>query len=134
MSSPVIVLDSGVVDRAVSDPEFRWLLRELREQGWDPVIPTVVLAEALTGRPRDAPVNQVVNRLGTVDTTQALARRAGHLRFAVGRSGVRRIPSGIDAIVAAHAADAGTGVVFSSDPTDLDRLLSEFPRITVDRP
>ncbi len=134
MSSPVIVLDSGVVDRAVSDPEFRWLLRELLEQGWDPVIPTVVLAEALTGRPRDAPVNQVVNRLGTVDTTQALARRAGHLRLAVARSGVRRIPSGIDAIVAAHAADAGTGVVFSSDPTDLDRLLSEFPRITVDRP
>lgn len=134
MSDPVVVLDSGVIDQAIANQEFRWVLRDLVEGGWVPIIPTVVLSEAITGRPQDAPVNQVVNRLGTVDTTRATARRAGHLRFGVQGSGVRRIPSGIDAIVAAHAADAGSGVVFSTDPSDLRRLLSEFPRIKVEKP
>ena len=134
MSDPVVVLDSGVIDQATTNKEFRWVLRELFESGWVPVIPTVILAEAITGRPQDAPVNQVVNRLDTVDTTPATARRAGHLRFGVQRSGVRRIPGGIDAIVAAHAADAGTAVVFTTDPTDLRRLLADFPRIRVDKP
>jgi predicted nucleic acid-binding protein len=134
VSDPVVVLDSGVIDKAIANPEFRWVLRDLIGDGWVPVIPTVVLAEAITGRREDAPVNQVVNRLGTVDTPQATARRAGHLRFGVQRSGVRRIPSGIDAIVAAHAADAGSGVVFTTDPTDLRRLLAEFPRIKVEKP
>jgi predicted nucleic acid-binding protein len=134
MSDPVVVLDSGVIDQATINNEFRWVLRELLESGWVPIIPTVVLAEAITGRSGDAPVNQVVNRLGTVDTTQATARRAGHLRFRVERSGVRRIPSGIDAIVAAHAADAGTGVVFTADASDLRRLLTDSPRIRVTKP
>lgn len=134
MSEPVVVLDSGAADRASTDHEFRWVLRNLLDDGWLPVLPTVVLAEAITGRPQDAPVNQVVGRLGTLDTTQPTARRAGHLRFSVERAGARRLPSGIDAIVAAHAADSGAGVVFTTDPTDLRRLLADFPRITVEKP
>jgi hypothetical protein len=134
VSDPVVVLDSGAIDQTIANPEFRWVLRDLIEDRWVPVIPTVVLSEVVPGRPQDAPVNQIVNRLGTVDTTRATARRAGHLRFGVLRSGVRQIPSGIDAIVAAHAADAGSGVVFSTDPIDLRRLLSDFPRIKVEEP
>ena len=134
MTDPVVVLDSGVIDQATTNQEFRWVLRDLLEAGWLPVLPTVVLAEAITGRPEDAPVNQAVKRLGTVDTTPATARRAGHLRFGVLRSGTRRPPSGIDAIVAAHAADAGAGVVFTTDPADLRRLLGDFPRIRIERP
>jgi len=134
VSDPVVVLDSGVIDQVVADPEFRWVLRNLVESGWVPIIPTVVLSETITGRPQDAPVNQIVKRLGTVDANQATARRAGHLRFAVERSGARRVPSGIDAIVAAHAANAGTGAVFSTDQSDLRRLLSDFPRIKVEKP
>src|SRR5580658_9695793 len=105
MSQPVVVLDSGVIDQATTNREFRWVLRELLENGWEPVIPTVVLSEAITGRPEDAPTNQVIRRLDTVDTTQSTARRAGHLRFGVQRIGARGVPSGIDAIVAAHAVD-----------------------------
>jgi hypothetical protein len=134
MSQPAIVLDSGVIDQATTNSEFRWVLRELLEQGWEPVIPTVVLSEAITGRPEDTPANQVVRRLGTVDTTQATARRAGHLRFGVQQTGVQRAPSGIDAVVAAHAADAGTAVVFTTDTTDMRRLLVDYPRIAVDKP
>ena len=134
MSEPAVVFDSGVIDQAATNGEFRWVLHELLVSGWQPVIPTVVLAEAITGRPDDAPANQVVRRLDTVDTSQATARRAGHLRSSVQRTGVRRLPSGIDAIVAAHAVDAGTAVVFTTDTTDLRRLLADYPRIAVERP
>ena len=134
MSEPAVVFDSGVIDQAATNGEFRWVLRELLENGWSPVIPTVVLAEAITGRPDDAPANQVIRRLETVDTTQATARRAGHLRFSVQRTGVRRIPSGIDAIVAAHAVDVGRAVVFTTETTDLRRLLVDYPQIAVEKP
>ena len=134
MSEPAVVFDSGVIDQAATNGEFRWVLRELLENGWSPVIPTVVLAEAITGRPDDAPANQVIRRLESVDTTQATARRAGHLRFSVQRTGVRRIPSGIDAIVAAHAVDVGRAVVFITETTDLRRLLVDYPQIAVEKP
>lgn len=134
MTDPVVVLDAGVIDRATTNQEFRWVLHDLVSQGWTPVIPTVVLAEAITGRPADAPVNQVINRLGTVDTDPALARHAGILRFAVERSGGRRIPGGIDAIVAAHAAAAGSGLVFTTDASDLRRLLADDPGVRVEKP
>lgn len=134
MSNPVVVLDRGVVDQAVVNPEFRWVLRDLVEGGWVPIIPTVVLAEATTGRPRDATVNQVVKRIGPVDTTPPTARLGGRLRFAAQRSGTRRIPGGIDAIVAAHAAEVGAGVVFTTDPGDLRRLLADTPGIVVEKP
>jgi predicted nucleic acid-binding protein len=97
------------------------------------VIPTVTLSEAITGRPQDAPVNQLVNRIGTVDTDEATARRAGQLRFGVERSGSRRTPTGIDAIVAAHA-DAQEAVVFTSDPPDLRRLLVDCPWVRATSP
>lgn len=134
MSDPVVVLDSGVIDQAVTDQEFRWVLRDLVEGGWAPVVPTVVLAEATTGRPTDAPVNQAVRRIGTMDTTPPTARLAGRLRHAVERSGAHRIPGGIDAIVAAHAAEFGAGVVFTTDPNDLRRLLADTPGIVVEKP
>ena len=134
MSEPVIVLDAGVLDRATTNHEFRWTLRELTDGGWTPVIPTVVLAEAITGRPEDAPVNHAVSRIGTAETGEATARLAGRLRYSVKRSGERKAPSGIDAIVAAHAAEAGRGVVFTTDLPDLERLLSDTPSIAVRKP
>ena len=127
------MLDSGVLDRATTDREFRALLRDLIDGGWDPIVPTVVLAEAITGRPIDAPVNQIVRRVGTTDTSEATARRAGQLRNGPIPAG-RRTPSGIDAIVAAHAAEAAAGVVFTTDPTDLRRLLTDFSPITIEKP
>jgi predicted nucleic acid-binding protein len=134
VSDPVVVLDAGVIDLATTNGEFRWLLRDLVEHGWEPVIPTVVLSEAITGRPSDAPVNQTVNRIGTVDTDEQVARHAGKLRHRVERTGAKRLPGGIDAIVAAHAAAAGIGVVFTTGPTDLRRLLTDHPDVRVEKP
>ena len=137
MSEGVVVLDAGAIDLATTNREFRWVLRDLVEGGWTPLIPTVVLAEAITGRPEDAPTNQTINRVDTVDTDQPMARHAGVLRFRASRSGGRtpsRTPSGIDAIVAAHAAQADVGVVFTTDPSDLRRLLVDHPNIRVEKP
>ncbi|HEU5003872.1 MAG TPA: twitching motility protein PilT [Actinomycetota bacterium] len=134
MTRPAVVLDSGVIDQAVSNKEFRALLDNLMRGGWTPIIPAVVLAEAITGRPSDAPTNQVIGRLGTTSTDEPLARHAGALRYAAARDSGRRPPSGIDAIVAAHAADAGAGVVFTTDPGDLRRLLADQPHLRVEKP
>jgi predicted nucleic acid-binding protein len=129
-----VVLDGGVVDLPFTNQEFRWVLRDLVDGGWVPMIPTVVLAEATSGGPTDARVNQVVKQIGSTDTTPPTARLAGRLRYVVKRSGARRIPGGIDAIVAAHAAEVGIAVVFTTDPTDLQRLLADTPRVLVKKP
>jgi predicted nucleic acid-binding protein len=134
MREPVIVLDSGAVDQVVTNKEFRAVLGDLLRSGWNPIIPTPVIAETITGRATDAPANQAIGRIGTTVTDEPLARHAGALRYAAATSGGRRPPSGIDAIVAAHAADAGAGVVFTTDPGDLRRLLSASPGIRVERP
>ena len=44
------------------------------------------------------------------------------------------MPGGIDAIVAAHAAEAGAGVVFTTDPRDLRRLLADTRGVVVEKP
>ena len=135
MSEPVVVLDAGVIDQVVTNREFRAVLEELVRAGWTPVIPTPVLAEAITGRATDAPANQAINRIGTTATDEPLARHAGALRYAASRTAGRRAPpSGIDAIVAAHAAECGAGVVFTTDPNDLRRLLVGQTRVRVERP
>jgi len=134
VSDPIVVLDAGVVDQIVVRQEFRWVLRELVEDGWVPIIPTVTLAETITGRATDAPVNQAIKRVGCTDTPEATARLAGNLRFEVERAGHRRLPSGIDAIVAAHAAESGTGVVFTADLADLRRLLADTPGVRIEKP
>lgn len=134
MTAPVIVFDSGAIDQIVSNKEFRAVLVELLRSDWTPIIPAPVLAEAITGRAIDAPVNQAIKRIGTTLTDESLARHAGALRYAAARDSTRRAASGIDAIVAAHASDAGAGVVFTTDPGDLRRLLTANPRIRVERP
>ena len=134
MTDPVIVFDSGAIDQVVTNKEFRAVLDNLLRSGWTPIIPIPVIAEAISGRASDAPANQAIGRIGTTATDEPLARQAGALRFAAARAGGRHSPSGIDAIVAAHAADAGTGVVFTTDPGDLRRLLDATPRVRVERP
>lgn len=134
MTEPVIVFDAGAIHQVVTNKGFRAALEALLRSGWTPVIPTPVLAEAITGRPTDAPANQAIRRIGSISTDEALARHAGALRHTAAQIAARRSPSGIDAIVAAHAADARSGVAFTTDPGDLRRLLADHPRIQVEKP
>lgn len=129
-----VVLDSGVLDQASADRRIRLKIQRLATPDRPVVIPTIVLAEATTGRREDAPVNQTVKRFGTVTTDEGIARRAGVLRHRVVQQGDRRAPSAVDAIVAAHAVDTEAGMVLTTDPADLRRLLVEHPKILVEKP
>lgn len=108
----------------------RRAMDRLLRDGWSAHVPTVVLAEAITGRAIDARVNQMLKRTGTETTTAPTARLAGRLRSNLPRTDTE-LPSGIDALVAAHAAEARRAVVFTTDPSDLQALLANEPRAVV---
>jgi len=111
------VLDSGGVSALASNLA---LLKELRASGeWPPVVPAAVLTESLTGDHRlDFHANRVLRRCAIRPVTELVARHAAALRYASRRGDV----SAVDAIVAATADQAGGGVVWTSDPSDLTAL------------
>ncbi len=133
MSSGIVVLDAGAVERLATSQDARAGLSGVARRGWSFAVPTVVLAECLTGTARDARANRLIKQLGTVRTTESIARTAAELRHDVERIGRQRVPSGIDAIVAAHAIHLEAEAVLTSDVSDLRRLLANRPDIGVER-
>jgi hypothetical protein len=113
-----LILDSHGVTSLAGD---RARLAELRNRGeWPPLVPTVVLTEALSGdHRRDYHENRLLRTCDIQAVDEALAREAAALRAKVR---ARRIPSAVDAIVVAVADQAGGGIVLSSDPGDLRSL------------
>ncbi len=125
----MLVLDSGGVSfLAKRNQETVATIRALIRNGsWPPLVPSVVLAEVLTGRQhRDATVNRLLN---TCDVRQelptSLARRASELRHLAGKG------SAVDAVVVATAEPGG--VVFSGDVDDLSALASHANAVRIER-
>ena len=114
LTSLPLVLDSGAL-RRLAEPSAGSLvlLRTLRTRGlWPAMVPTVVVAEALTG---EAVTDQAVDTfLACCDVRDqvplALARRAAWLRAAVGRG------STTDALLVAMA-EPGGAVLVTNRPT-----------------
>ena len=135
MATARCVLDSGGLSALLGRTEkARGWLRWVVSNGGDVIVPTPVLSECTTGSAaRDAEVNRILaslNRFGDalVAPDEATARLAGSLRFAA------RTDDGIDALVAAEAArEARPTVLLTSDPDDLERLLSKAPNVTIQR-
>lgn len=112
-----LILDSHGVTRLAGD---RARLAELRNREWPALVPTVVLAEALSGdHRRDYHENRLLRTCDIRIVDEDLARQAAALRAQVK---ARRIPSAVDAIVVAVADQAGGGIVLSSDASDLSAL------------
>ncbi len=89
-------------------------------------MPTVVLAESVSGRSRtDANVNRFVKACD-VDPmlSEATARRAGALRAGAGRG------SAVDAVVVAFAEPGGT--VLTSDRPDLEALAAHADDVAIE--
>lgn len=124
------VIDAGPLGQMARDQILRSRLEVLVRQGFDVIVPNPILAEALTGTARDAPVHWTLRRLGTVPTPRATAELAGRLRHHAWSDHTR--PSGIDAIVAAHAvAEGEAAVIVTTDGDDMAALVAPYPRIQV---
>ncbi len=122
-----LILDSGaVIGLSRGDQSIRAFLRRSIEIDIPVEIPVVVVAETTRGTRRDAPVNRVLKAVGDVpETTPAVGRRAGRLL------GESRSSATVDALVVAHAVEAGGGVVLTSDATDLSALASAHPEVQI---
>lgn len=118
-----LILDSGGISALAGQ---RARLAELRRRGlWPPLIPAIVLTEALTGdHRRDFHENRLVRMCQVRDVTEQLARDAALLRTRTGRA---TTISATDAVVAALAVACADPIVLTSDPDDLTALVAEHP-------
>lgn len=98
-----------------------------RDGLWPPIVPTVVLIESLSGRPRnDVLVNRMLKTCEVVEELpEHVARRAGVLR-SLARQG-----SAVDAVVIAMAEPGGS--VLGGDLKDLRALASHATNVMVHR-
>jgi predicted nucleic acid-binding protein len=119
-----LILDAGGVSALACQ---RARLAELRRRGhWPAQVPTVVLAEALTGdHRRDFHTNRLLRACQIRDVDEQRAREAARLRAATGRAATI---SATDAIVVAFAGSAEASLVLTSDPDDLGALARHTAR------
>ncbi len=122
-----LVLDSGGVSRLArrSQDAAALIMVFAREGIWPPVVPSVVLVECLTGKPRhDAVTNRFLKVCDiTEEVPEHLARRAGALRASAQRG------SAVDALIVAMAEPGGS--VLTGDIGDLRALAAHADAVTV---
>ena len=128
-----LVLDTGGVS-ALAARGARLRLAEFRRHGlWPAQVPSVVLAETLTGdHRRDFAANWLLRACQIHDVTELLSREAARLRSATGRAGTI---TATDAIVVAFASTCSEPVILTSDPKDLTALAGHAQRpIVISQP
>lgn len=124
-----LILDSGaVIGLARGDQKARAFLARALEMDASIEIPVVVVAETIRGGPRDAPIHRILKVVGTVpEMRSAHGRTAGRLL------GAARSASTIDALVVAHAVEAGGGQILTGDPEDLAPLATPHPEVWIQK-
>ena len=127
--TPLVLDSGGLTGLAQRRRSAAALIATLiRDEIWPPLVPTVVLAECTSGRPRtDAAVNRLLKHCEVIETLpEQTARRAGALRSLAGRG------SAVDALVVATAEPGGT--VLTGDLADLRALANHATDVQVHRP
>jgi hypothetical protein len=97
--------------------------RAIVQRGFLPIVPAVAFVEWWRGRTDVR--EEILDAMIVEDMPQALCRAAGEALAAVRGSTL------VDATVMASAALRGGGVVYTSDPGDLQRLQRHFPTVRV---
>jgi predicted nucleic acid-binding protein len=122
-----LILDSGaVIALARGDGRARAFLARALELQTPVEIPVVVLAETVRGGPRDAPLHRVLKAVGAVpEAREVHGRIAGQLLAAA------RSSDTVDALVLAHAVEAGGAHVLTGDREDLERLAAPHPEVWI---
>jgi len=128
LAGDAVVLDSGAISAlAEGDSAILVALRKALTAGASVLVPSVVLAESLTGDGRrDANLNRALKSLAVRDLDEPIARAAAALRHA---NRLRRAGT-IDAIVVATADRVPGTRLITTDPADL-RPLAAVARRTV---
>jgi len=120
-----LILDSGaVIALARRDQRALAFLARALELRVQVEVPVVVVAEVVRGGPRDAQVNRILKAVGSVP-----AAREVHGRVAGGLLGTARSAATVDALVVAHAVEAGGAHVLTGDREDLARLAASHPEV-----
>jgi predicted nucleic acid-binding protein len=126
MVKPTVVLDSEALAAAARGHRgMRVTLAAAKANGQLVLVPTVVLAEVLTGAAADAAVWHVVGRIGTRDLTTAIAARAAALRNLADKTRRKRRDMTVDAIVMATAEAVAPAALVTGDPGDMSLLLGD---------
>lgn len=124
----MLVVDSGGISRlAERSRRAAALIATFRREGlWPPVVPTIVLAESISGRPRtDASVDRFLKGCDIeANLPVAKARRAGEVRARARRG------SAVDAVLVALAEPHGT--VLTSDEDDLRALAAYADNVAIE--
>lgn len=124
----MLVLNSGGVSRlARRDKDTAALILALRRRGlWPAIVPTVVLAESLTGSAqRDANTNRFLKACDLRPPVSGrVARRSAELRTKA------RKGSAVDALVVAIAEPGST--VLTSDGGDLRALAANAADVSIE--
>ncbi len=122
-----LILDAGaVIALARGDQRARAFLARALELGAQVEIPVVIVAETIRGGPRDAPVNRILKAVGVVP-----AAREVHGRIAGRLLAEARSRSTVDALVVAHAVEAGGAHVLTGDREDLAALAASHPEVLI---
>ena len=122
-----LILDSGaVIALARGEQKARAFLTRAMELMASIEIPVVVVAETTRGGPRDAAVNRVLKAIGSVpEAREVHGRTAGKLLAAARSAAI------VDALVVAHAVEAGGAHVLTVDRQDLERLAAGHPEVWI---
>jgi predicted nucleic acid-binding protein len=122
-----LILDSGaVIALARGEQRARAFLARALELRVPVEVPVVVVAETVRGGPHDAPVHRVLKAVGSIpEAREAHGRTAGRLL------GTARSSNTVDALVVAHAVEAGGAHVLSGDREDLERLARPHPEVWI---
>jgi predicted nucleic acid-binding protein len=78
------------------------------------------------GGPRDAPINRLLKAVGSVPEAREVHGRIAGQLLATARSAAT-----VDALVVAHAVEAGGAHVLTGDREDLERLAARHPEVWI---